>query len=118
MIIAGIMIAVAEMAGAFGASPFRTDAIAYTVLMFFIITGMLRPAWRRGAFWGWLGAAFVAHVFVVIGLEHGFPAFARRFSGIPLGLAFMAEAIGITGVLSRKLREPKADLPGRLSDKW
>jgi hypothetical protein len=109
MILAGIAIAILKTADTLGVSEPWGDAIVYTLMVFVIVTGILDPAWRRKKFWGWLAAVFVAHSIGVTVFEQGFPDFARKFHGVPLGVAFMAEAVLIAALLARKLRTPKTD---------
>jgi len=108
-ILAAIAIAILKTADTFGVSAQWGDAIAYTVMVFVIVTGILDPAWRRREYWGWLAAVFVVHSIGVTVFEQGFPDFARRFHGIPLGVIFMAEAVLIAALLAKKLRRPKMD---------
>ena len=104
IILAGVMIAIFATTSKFGLSESWGDALAYSFMAFVIVIGVLRPVWRHGAFWGWLTAALVAHVIGLIAFEQGFPEFARRLRGIPLGFVFLAEAVVIAVLLARKFR--------------
>jgi hypothetical protein len=107
MILAAVMIAIFATASRFGVSEPWGDATAYTFMAFVMVTGMLRSVWHHAVFWGWLAAIIVAHVIGLIVFEQGFPEFARRFRGIPLGLSFLVEAVVIAALLAKKFRPPK-----------
>ena len=115
MILAAIAIVILKTADTLGVSEPWGDATVYTFMVFVMVTGMLSPAWRRREFWGWLTAIFVAHVIGLTVFEQGFPDFARRFHGIPLGLAFMAEGLVIAALLARKLRGLRTDPPNPIT---
>ncbi|MGA3197711.1 MAG: hypothetical protein ABSD39_22165 [Terriglobales bacterium] len=115
MVLAGIAIAIAETATALGVGESWIDPIVYTFIVFVMVTGMLSPAWRRKEFWGWLSAVFVVHAIGMTIFEQGFPSVARKFDGISLWLACMAEALVIAALLARKLRRPQSERSKRIN---
>ena len=49
----------------FGLTAMWQDGLVYTVLVFATVIAVLRPAWKRGAFWKGVAVMFIGHVVIL-----------------------------------------------------
>lgn len=79
------------------------DGVVFTAVVFATVVAVLRPAWRRGAFWKALAVMFAGHVIVLfLVLQELSP---RRFGLVSFILFGGIEAVLIGGILWKEMTQ-------------
>jgi hypothetical protein len=80
------------------------DASVYTAILFAAVIFAFRTAWKSSMFWRRLAACFVLHILILmIALLTLSPSY-QGLRGLPMTLAFLAEALVLGTVLSKGIR--------------
>jgi len=82
-------------------APKWEHAFVYTVMVFTTVFIVLRPAWRRVAFWLGLIVFLSLHILVISLLTLALPAGSQGIRGVPLIAACVGEGLLISSVLWR-----------------
>jgi len=82
------------------------DGLVYTVLVFATVIAVLRPAWKRGAFWKGLAVMFIGHTVILLLLLKELSP--RRFGLVEFVVVGCVEAVFIAGMLWKEMLVPKS----------
>jgi|SRR5215469_2200548 len=85
----------------FGLTAMWQDGLVYTVLVFATVIAVLRPAWKRGAFWKGVAVIFTGHMVILFLLLKELSP--RRFGLVPFVVAGSVEAVFIGGMLWKEM---------------
>jgi hypothetical protein len=90
----------------FGLTAMWRDGLVYTVLVFATVIAVLRPAWKRGAFWKGLAVMFTGHTVILLLLLKELSP--RRFGLVEFVAVGCVEAVFIGGMLWKEMLVPKS----------
>ena len=107
VLIFGLTVAAIAVTKNIGLAQKWQDGIVYTVALFAVITGSMRPAWNLAGFYRNLSLLFLLHIVGMVVLISVLRVGALGIPKLIWTMALIAEAVLFSAVLWRRTKSPR-----------